>query len=104
MKDRVRKYLMGRKVFLIKNPKEINSYPAGIRFPEKGIIYTVRDVVIIEGKVGLHLKEIINEKEQLSSGFGEVAFSKNLFRIVTNKSLEAQPHLVQKLIEEMGFN
>lgn len=52
-----------------------------IKFPVRGQIYTIRDIIMIDcGLVGFLLKEITNTKREFDNGYLEPAFNSQMFR------------------------
>lgn len=90
----------GQKVVCIfqfsNNPKPIDK----ITLPEKDKIYTVREVIRRENRVGILLEEIVNKPLNHKHGFGEQGFVVEGFRPLKYDNISAEILEKFKITEE----
>lgn len=94
------KHLIGRTVMTVKTVVQ-EKYP-GVIFPRVRNVYTIRDVVVLDGgKIAFYLNEITNYSTEKKP---EIAFSKKLFRILDDDMMAEAQAVVDQLVEEAFDN
>lgn len=100
-------FYIGQKVICIGTfIKEVEDIAVGVKYPEKGQIYTIRSLELAVGIVGITLAEIINPKRNYKDGFSEKIFIAIGFKPLQTKSEESESfaeetlHLIETEIKE----
>lgn len=98
---------VGVKCVCVKEARRIYEYDQGCTFAEIGQTYTVRDVGVFGGRVGIVLEEIVNPIGDVTKGFGgETGFPIHFFRplitqaddiaLIKSLLLPVKPELVRE--------
>jgi len=67
--------------------------------PEKGPVYTIRDIKTYDNCIGIRLKEIINTPRQYRRGFNECSFVTKHFRPLDSKAISIFRKIAQDVTE-----
>jgi hypothetical protein len=62
--------------------------------------YTIREIYIMDSKVGFTLKEIVNPKMHFAQQFHELMFLPTLFQPIIRKSFEEDIKIFEKLLDK----
>ena len=78
-------FRVGQKVVCISDERIGANVYGWESLPKKGHVYTIRELLFIEGKPGLRLFELRNKPGDYKTGFFECAFHRARFRPIVSR-------------------